>query len=435
MALGASLELWALSSVAWLPGQDIPRYVTLFCGAWLCYAVAIRVVLALPGSGLVGDLALTFLVCVLIRGTLLLTPPTLSDDVFRSVWDARVLSSGVNPYAFPPSASELAPLRDDQIWPRVNAKEQRTPYPPLAEAIGAAAYAALPERTLAFQALAAGMDVLGAALLAWFLRRVGEDPRRALVLAWSPAGAVHFAHSGHNDSIMVVGMIGAVLLLTFGRRWAAMAALAGATMVKAVPALAVPSFARLTGWRGAVPWALTCALFAAPFLGAGPAVLSGLLEEGSEAQFNDSIHWLVGRAGSEVSGASVGPAAGVVSVLPLLLAVGALATRATTPLAVLIASCRALGGYVLVAAVVQPWYVTWIAPLVAVTIRSGRGPMPFALTDGLGWLWFGGAVALSELTYGQESAPWPVIRAVEYLPLYGILSASLIVWLRSRGKK
>src|SRR5712692_5570785 len=91
VGLGALLELWAISALVWLPGEDIPRYVALFLAAWVCYALSIRLVLALPRGPVAGDLALVFAVSILIRGTLLFTPPTLSDDVFRAVWDARVL--------------------------------------------------------------------------------------------------------------------------------------------------------------------------------------------------------------------------------------------------------------------------------------------------------------------------------------------------------
>ncbi|MBI4213474.1 MAG: hypothetical protein HY534_04125 [Chloroflexi bacterium] len=434
LVFGALLELWAVAYVVWPPGDDIPRHVVLFAGAWLGYALAIAVVLRLSPAAASRHLALIFGIAIVVRGTLLFTSPTLSDDAFRSVWDARIMHAGINPYLYPPGAEELAQYRDEAIWPRVNAPHQRTPYPPLAELMGAVAYAALPERPVAFQGLAAIADLLSAGLLAWLLHRVGVDPRRSIVVAWSPAGALHFAHSGHNDSLMVALVIGAVLLLTFGRRSLAMMALAGAAMVKAVPLLSGPAFLRQTGWPSLALGVTAAALMGAPFASAGPAALSGLLEEGGEARFNDSFHWLVERTFAGLPG---GAGNTVASLLALgVVVIGSLVAMryATSPLAVLVAGSRVLGLYLLVAAAVQPWYVAWVAPLMAVSLQRGRGMGPFAFTDGLAWLWFGGTAVLTDLTYlPGGSGHWPWIRAVEYLPVYVVLVLAVIAWRRQTG--
>lgn len=429
----ALLELWAILSLVWLPGEDIPRYVVLFGGAWLSYVGAIRAALALPADHRVRDLTFIIVVAVTVRATLLFSAPTLSDDVFRAVWDARVLHAGVNPYAFPPGADGLAPYRDDEFWPRINAKQQRTPYPPVTELLGAVAYALLPERPVAFQALAAGFDIASAILLAWLLHRVGFDPRRSIAIAWSPVGAIHFAHSGHNDSMMIAALVGAGLLLTFDRRAAAMVALGLGTMVKVVPILAVAAFVRRTGGIGAAVWIATCAATVLPFASAGVAAVSGLIEEGREARFNESIRWLLERVGVAWFGDIGAQLAGIVAGGAVLLAAIALARRAGSPEAVLVAALRTIGIYLLVSAVVQPWYTTWLAPLVALRIQPGRMG-PFAMNEGIAWLWLGGSSVLSELSYwpGFEDA-WPLIRAVEYVPVYGILGWVLLDgWQRHR---
>ncbi len=433
LASGALLELWVISCVVWPPGNDIPRHVALFIAAWLCYALAVGMVLRLRSAATRSDLLLIFGLAVALRAPLLFTTPTLSDDVFRSVWDARVMHAGINPYLYPPAADELARLRDELIWPRVNAQQQRTPYPPLAELSGAVAYAILPERPLAFQALAALADLLSAGLLAWLLARVGLDPRRSLVVAWSPAGVLHFAHSGHNDSLMVALLVTAALFLTFGKRWLSMAALAGATLVKAVPALAGPAFIRQSGWASLVAAIATAALMCAPFAAAGSVALSGLFEEGGEARFNDSFHWVLERLFSVGVGEAGNLWASAVGLAAVLTGSLVFARYASSPLQALTAGSRVLGLYLLVAAAVQPWYLTWLGPLMAVSLRAGKGLAPFGMTDGVAWLWLGGASILTDLTYLPGGAVhWPWIRAVEYVPLYVLLGMALISWRRER---
>lgn len=426
-AAGGLIELWAISCLVWPPGLDLARHVALFLAAWLCYLVAIRVVLTLPSSGVRRDLTLIFVVSLVVRGTLLFTPPTLSDDIFRAVWDARLVHAGINPYELAPGAAELATYRDTDIWPRVNAKEQRTPYPPLAELLGAAVYPLLPGRTLPFQALAAALDLVTSGLLALFLHRVGVDPRRALVVAWSPMGALQFAHSGHNDSAMTVAFVTAGLALTFRRHWMSVVWISAAGLIKVVPVLALPVYIRETGWRGLAIAALVLGFGTLPFVSVGPSALSGLLEEGREAQFNDSFHF----AAQRLAGLALGDRGDVLATaagLGLVLAAAGFASRAgTSPLSTLVAASRVLAAYVLVAAVVQPWYVAWLGPLMAVTLRAGKGWRPFAWTDGVGWLWFSGLSILTDLTYqpgGNELWPW--VRTLEYGPLWLFLALAAL---------
>jgi alpha-1,6-mannosyltransferase len=426
------LAAWVVDTLRSPPGSDIPRYVGVFLAAWLVYVVAIRLVLALSTKQVGRDLAGIFLVGLALRAAMLLGPPTLSDDVFRSIWDARVLHAGLNPYAFPPAAEELATLRDSEFWPRVNAREQRTPYPPATEIVGAAAYKLAPEQPVTFQVLAAGFDLLGAALLGWLLHRLGSDPRRAIVMAWSPMALIHFAHSGHNDSVMTAAIIGAGLLLTFGQRSWAMAALGIATMVKVVPVVTVPAFLRRAGFVGAVVWLSTCVLVLVPFASSGASAVTGLLEEGRDARFNESVRWLLDRLLGAAFGDSGQILASGLVASALVLGAVALARQSMSAETAFVAGLRALGLYLLLSAVVQPWYTTWLAALGALRLRAkGRGL--FAANEGAAWLWLGGVSAFTELTYwpGFEGA-WPAIRAVEYIPVYGVLAWMLF---ERRAKK
>ena len=51
---------------------------------------------------------------------LLFAPLVLSSDLYRYIWDGRVQRAGINPYLYPPSAPELAVLRDEHVYPRIN---------------------------------------------------------------------------------------------------------------------------------------------------------------------------------------------------------------------------------------------------------------------------------------------------------------------------
>src|SRR5438093_8571902 len=114
-ACGVALEGWALSAVLRSPGSDIPRHVVLTMLAWGVWAGALWLGLHVPTAGWRRDLAVIFAIAIAMRATLLFTTPTLSDDAYRAVWDARLVHAGVNPYQYAPAASETEPYRDDLI--------------------------------------------------------------------------------------------------------------------------------------------------------------------------------------------------------------------------------------------------------------------------------------------------------------------------------
>src|SRR5579884_503337 len=88
---GMALIGWSLAFIVEVPGADLPRYVALTVAAWLVYLAALRIVFALHGAGWRRDLVLIFVIAIAMRAPLIVAPPSLSDDVYRAVWDARLI--------------------------------------------------------------------------------------------------------------------------------------------------------------------------------------------------------------------------------------------------------------------------------------------------------------------------------------------------------
>src|SRR5258705_6284184 len=79
-------------------------------------------------------LLLGLIFATLFRLSILFSPPYLSDDIYRYIWDGRVQSAGINPYRYIPADESLAELRVDKIYPNINRRDYaRTIYPPVAE--------------------------------------------------------------------------------------------------------------------------------------------------------------------------------------------------------------------------------------------------------------------------------------------------------------
>jgi hypothetical protein len=219
--------------------------------------------------------------------TLLLTPLPLSNDIYRYAWDGKILAHGINPYAYPPAANELAGLRDAG-WEQIFNRDVPTGYPPLAEAIftaahrlgaavqaGSASAGAAPVWILRASAALASLGA--AALLMRALALRGGDERRVIVYAWSPLVALEFANSGHLDVYAILCLSAALACsLKGGRRnevWAAVCLALGG-LAKFYPALLAPLWGRKWGKRAWAAFVLVSGLGWLPFLFDG-LVLSG----------------------------------------------------------------------------------------------------------------------------------------------------------------
>ena len=337
--------------------------VVALLAAWLPVWVAgVLLVRRLPGRWAIVACALA---AVALRGAALTGPPGLSDDVYRYAWDAKVQLSGVNPYERVPLSPKLDPLRERWLFPdlaesdatRINRPSVRTIYPPLAQAWFVAV------RTLTggaagewpWQVAAAAVDLALCALLVIGLQRMGSDPRLAAWWCLSPVAVVELAGNAHVDGLAVALSVAAVLVAR--RRPGLAGGLVGAAaMVKLYPALLLVAVARRRpvaagGWFAAV-----CALAYLPHvLVVGPKVLGYLPGYLREERYDGGDRFLL------LSLTRLPSAALPVLAAAVMLAVVVLVWRADLPAHR--SAPLLLGGLLLVATPVQPWYAVSVAAL------------------------------------------------------------------------
>ncbi|MGB7493156.1 MAG: glycosyltransferase 87 family protein [Candidatus Acidiferrum sp.] len=173
--------------------------------------------------------------------------PTLSDDLQRYRWEAKVQSAGWNPYAIAPNDPRLANLRD-KYYEVMPGRELPAIYPPATELLFRATWKFFPGPT-AFKTPFAAADVLVLLLLAWMFRRDKDRDFRLAIYAWNPLVIVEFAASGHND---VLALLGIVCGLALVKKWPVIASvpIALAAMAKVFPAVLLPVWIRRAGWPG-----------------------------------------------------------------------------------------------------------------------------------------------------------------------------------------
>ena len=231
------------------------RYLAFALAAGVIYACGVAVVRArtVPGWALAGALA----VALAARLILLTTPPVMSTDLYRYVWDGRVQAAGINPYLFKPADPEVAFLRDGRTGPEaifinINRPETaRTIYPPTAQLL----FAAIGRTASSIWTVKAVMTLcdLVAGAAAWgLLRASGRPDAWVLIWAWNPLVILEFAGAGHIDAAAVAASGLALLFAARRQQGLAGAALAIAVLCKLLPAALGPAIWRPRGWRAPV---------------------------------------------------------------------------------------------------------------------------------------------------------------------------------------
>ncbi len=357
---------------------------------------------------------------LLFRLTLIPAPPDQSEDIYRYLWDARVAAHGIDPYAYSPSAPELAHLTNTPIYPLLNSKPHRTAYPPLSQILFRISYTLFGERVVPLKAMFSLLEFMSV-IIAWrLLVSFGLSLEPLYLLAWNPFFIFEFSHSGHSESLMIFLTLLSVYLLHRGKRSAAMVSYAGAVLSKLHPAFWFPFFLRRAGPRAAAVGAAAGFLLVALFF--TPSSLASYLKSLQAYvrlfEFNASFHYLLvflGRLLAQQNWEQVtGP------FLAATFLVVAFVVWCKFPLRderdLVHAVFWIATADLCLATTVHPWYISWAAFALFL--------FPYAFM-----IYWTGAVFLTYYAYAYRPVYEPAwVLLLEYLPMYG-----LMVWEILRG--
>jgi hypothetical protein len=308
---------------------------------------------------------------------LVLTMPLTSRDIFYYISCGRTLGIyGANPYKLPPSAFPNDPLFQYANWP-----DYTSPYGPIwlliSGGVARIANGDLFWSVFLFKLVAfVGYLVCGGLIWA-ILRARGKSPLAGTVLwLWNPLVLLEFTGAGHNDVLMLTGVLLGIWLYLTGRIRLALAALALAAMVKSVALIALPLvlwhyLAPLDSWaaraRAAVRVLWLPALIIAAFIGpfwAGAATF-GPVQESSHYYSSLGhiarvmLEWRISpRPAGEITRGSI--------VLALLIGYAIIVWR--TPgndRTLLTGTSRAIFLLLALWPFFVPWYCAWAVAIVA----------------------------------------------------------------------
>ena len=401
---------------------DLGLNVPLF---FVCYALTfLGYILAIGTSESRSFCWMFFWGCV-FRLTILSSTPSLSDDVYRYVWDGVVQLKGINPYLYAPASEALAGVNNPGLLASVNHAELPTIYPPFAQLyFRLCAWIAPGQWTIRFGICL--WDCLTVVFLAGLARSYDLHPSVALVYFWNPLVIVEGAGQGHIDSVAVSLLVVALLYVRLHGYGRAAAALALSALTKLLPVLMLPAFWRWAAKAEADGKSTVSAMFSTrailvpvvftfvfaagylPFADAGWGVWGSLGTYATTWEFNAPLYSLMRYAGLGGEGSRW------LLVGVLLASVVAISVSSMPPVQ---AAYYIVGIFLVLTPTLHPWYVVWIVPFLC--FYGNRG---WIATSGL--IVLGYAVLIAYRESGDWSEPpWVV---------WGIVLGALLVWMWPR---
>ena len=335
---------------------------------------------------------------------LLLSAPLFSRDIYSYAAQGLMLDQGLDPYTHGVQALQ-SPWLDAvaRTW-----LDTPAPYGPVFLVLARGAAALSGGHLLVALVLLRLLAVAGVLVMMWAVpaiaRSLGVDPARAAWLGFlTPLVGGHLVSGGHNDALMVAGMLAGLALALKRRYLLSILAIAAAMTVKAPAVVVMPFVAilwavddrgagragRAMTWsrvirRSLLAGAATVAAFVAMSLatGLGFSWLSALATPGRSIQWTSvSTAWgsAVGAlghlAGVDLTDGAIAVSRAVALALlgPVLVGIWLHAVKHSHDRRVV---CQSAGLALLAVVVLAPafhgWYFLWALPVLAATTSSRR---------------------------------------------------------------
>lgn len=337
--------------------------------------------------------------------------PSMSDDLYRYIWDGRMQAHGWNPFWYPPSSTQIEGFIEHKIHGFINHPDYRTVYPPMAQLLFWLAYVLTPGSWLGYKLLQLFFHICVVVLLGLWLKRRQLPMGRLLWYAWCPLPLFEVMLDGHLDGFAPALLLLALLAAQKRRPWLCGVALAAAILVKPLPLFVMPALLWHLRWRKAfqmaLAFSLTCLLLYLPYLDAGAFLFKSLIAYSRHWSFNGPVYsllniWIVSDVCRLIGALCVIGAALFVPFTRL-----PLEQKVLVPLLV----------YLITAPTLYSWYLVWLVPWLVMIPRL--------------WLfWLVGTVLASHFVHYEFSqANWwrlPLgVMVFEFGPFFLLLFADL----------
>ncbi len=412
-------------------GYGISRYETV--PLFFCYfALFVLYILVIRTTRSMDDQETSFwLFCALLfRAALLFSTPQLSDDVFRFVWDGRLLAAGHSPFTHVPSyymqPEHAVPGLDAVLYEKLNSQHRFSSYPPVCQLIYWISVKLSPDSihgsVLVMKNLLFIFEIGTIWILTKLIGQFNSFRPAILIYALNPLVILEISGNLHFEGIMIFFAMLAVFLLVQKKFFPSVTAFALSVCTKLIPLLFLPLLYHTIGWKKAITYWVTtgmvaCILFV-PLM--DEEIIHGFSTSlgyyFQRFEFNASANYLVREIGFLTAGFNIIQYAGPILALIAALLILYLAfykfrhvlTSGVSP-AFFEAMLWCMFVYLLSTTILHPWYI--ITLLAISTLTRYRFPV----------LWTG-MIFLTYAGYSEKSFQENLtLVTIEYVSVIGYL--------------
>lgn len=233
---------------------------------------------------------------ILFRITLIPAAPATSPDVYRYIWEGKVVYNGYNPYVYSPDAAQLKKLRDDN-YKKVTFKDIPAIYPPFAQVIFLLSYTVAGDSLTGLKLIYLLCEIITMIFLIKLLYIKKINPNYVVLYAWLPLPVMEYFVNAHID---VVGIMFLVLFLYHLEKENMLASVFAFTLsflTKLYPVFFIPLLIkRLRAQRFMyfiMIFAFTSALFYFPFIDGSLSIKDALFSYLNKWEFNASVYYML----------------------------------------------------------------------------------------------------------------------------------------------
>jgi alpha-1,6-mannosyltransferase len=294
---------------------------------------------------------------LLFRLTLLPSATSTSEDVYRYVWEGKVLLNGFNPLTIPPNDPQLEHFRDN-VYDKITFKHIPAIYPPLSQLMFAAVYFFSGNSLLGFKIVFLICEAVTLIFLLKLLVLKKYNPNFVILYAWLPLPVMEYFINTHLDPFGIMLMIISLYFIEKGNYLKSSVFLALSALARLYPAFLIPLIFRKIGFKKSLYFIITFSIvviiFYLPFLSGDLTLFKALSSYLARWEFNGSVYNLLKSIFSD------GEPARIICGICFLISILIISFRYKDFLK---ASFGIFLSLAIFSSTLYPWYLGWAAAL------------------------------------------------------------------------
>jgi len=380
-----------------------------------------------------------FLILVGVVARLVLLPafPLLSDDIYRFIWDGRLITQGQNPFNYLPTywmesnGSELG--LNKNLFDSLNSPEYFTIYPPICQSIFAIsqwmAGTSIFGAAVVFKTFLIGFELGSLYFIYKILNFLKLPIKNILFYALNPLIIIEISGNLHFEGAMIFFFTLSIWLM-LSKKWITSAiAFSLSVASKLLPLMFLPFILNYYGWKKGLKYCTLVGICSILYF--LPLLSTTFIQNFSTSldlyfqkfEFNASIYYIGRAIGEWKKGyniiATLGPALGITTLMGIIgLAV---MKKVTTVPSLLQGFLLAFTIYLFLGTTIHPWYLS--IPILLSCFTKFRFPL----------LW-SGLIMFTYFNYSEthyQEQLWLV--GIEYVIVYTIFIYEIIRIIKGRS--